>query len=292
MKWSKRTESLKLGLAVFWLVFTVCFALWWFQFSFDHISALQTLQPERLDHWSRQKNMVLWEGGAWVVLLVAGGSALIAFVLLEKRRVRHIREFFASFSHEIKTSLASLRLQAEALKNEVPQSPILSRLVGDTVRLQIQLENSLFFSSQDHLKLYLEDLNLAQTLERLKEQWPGLTIEIAGDATVSADERALRTIFSNLFQNALLHGEASRVRVEASSLGSGKVQVKVSDNGRGFRGPREQLGRVFHRPERTSGSGLGLYISRLLARMMGGDLEHLAESPGFHSRLTLKGRAS
>lgn len=289
MIWAKRSDSLKLALASFWLLFTVCFALWWFKFSFDHISTLSQTQPENAAHWARQKNMVLWEGAAWVVLLVLGGVALIASVLKEKKRVRRIREFFASFSHEIKTSLASLRLQAEALQNEGTQSPILSRLIGDTVRLQLQLENSLFFSSQDHLKLYIEDLALAQILERMREQWPGLKIEWTGKCVLRGDERALRTVFSNLFQNSILHGEATVISVEAQVLSSGRVGIQISDNGKGFQGALTQLGQVFHRPERTSGSGLGLYICRILVQTMGGQFEVQPSPVGFKTRLELPG---
>jgi signal transduction histidine kinase len=166
------------------------FAVWWFRFSGENIALLEHLQPERMDHWQRQYRMIFWEGGSWIILLVLGGAALIALVQRESARVRRIREFFASFSHEIKTSLASLRLQAEALKDEHINSPILDRLIGDTVRLQLQLENSLFLASQDSLQLYIQPLALDHVLERMREQWPGLKIDLVRHCQV----RVLRAI--------------------------------------------------------------------------------------------------
>jgi signal transduction histidine kinase len=267
---SSSRDWLRLFGILAWLLFTVAFAIWWFKLSTDHISLLRELQPEQAGHWHRQQRMILWEGSAWIVLLALGGGALVWLVQKEKRRVKQIRQFFASFSHEIKTSLASLRIQAEALKDEaaVP-SPILDRLIGDTVRLQVQLENSLFFASQDNLKLYVEPIQLSHLIERMREQWPSLNIKLSSDGTVNGDDRALRTIFSNLLQNALVHGQATHVSVALSEHG-GRLMVSVLDDGSGFSGESARLGELFNRPTKESGSGLGLYICRLLVERMGG----------------------
>lgn len=289
MKSERAREQLKLVLILFWLIFTVTFAIWWFKFSFDHIGQLSTLQPDRSAHWERQKRMVLWEGSTWLVLLALGGGALVMLAQREKSRARRIREFFASFSHEVKTSLASLRVQAESLQDELGKasSPVLDRLVGDTVRLQLQLENSLFLSSEEDLKLYVQALRLDQLIERTREQWPNLEIELSGAATVNADERALRTILSNLVQNALVHGKARRVRFEVARE-AGRVRLTVKDDGRGFEGDVGALGVLFHRPRSTSGSGLGLYISRMLARKMGGEIRFESSPQGFQTDLWMQ----
>jgi len=288
---SKGRELIQLLAIVFWLVFTVVFAVWWFRFSGQNIALLEHLQPERMDHWQRQYRMIFWEGGSWIILLILGGAALIALVQRESARVRRIREFFASFSHEIKTSLASLRLQAEALKDERIDNPILDRLIGDTVRLQLQLENSLFLASQDSLQLYMQPLALDHILERMREQWPGLKIELKQHCQVEADERALRTIFSNLLQNALVHGGATEV-VFAPQMQGSRVEILVTDNGSGFEGPSTRLGQLFYRPKPSSGSGLGLFICRLLARKMNGSFDVQPSAKGFHVQIRLQGRSA
>lgn len=291
---SAKRETLKLLLIGFWLLFTVTFAVWWFSFSLEHISRLAELEPAQLEHWERQKRMVLWEGGTWLMLLVCGGAALILLVQKEKRRVRQIREFFASFTHDVKTSLASLRVQAEALADDWngPESPILQRLIGDTVRLQLQLENSLFLASQDDLKLFIQPIRLSDLIERLREQWPALRFEVEGDAILRGDERALRTIFSNLAKNALAHGKASEMKIKVDRLGTGRLRLHILDNGDGFTGALPELGQLFHRPKSSSGSGVGLYISRLLSRRMGGDLGWHAGNHGFRLDLDLPGEAT
>lgn len=294
MSWAKRRELLKMILIVIWLVFTVTFAVWWFYFIVDHISTLASLQPERFEHWERQKRMVFWEGSSWLILLVLGGAALVGLVQREKLRSQRIREFFASFTHEVKTSLASLRLQAEALQDDLGQqsSPILNRLVGDTVRLQLQLENSLFLASQDDLKLYFESISLSALVERMREQWPNLKIELKGDGTVRADVRALRTIFSNLVQNSHVHGKAGLISVTVEKSTGSQIRIAVCDDGRGYDGSPVKLGELFHRPKNTSGSGLGLHISLMLIRKMGGDLQFDSSGKGFCTILNIDGEVA
>lgn len=294
MNWPKRADFIKTMAPIVWLVFTVTFAIWWFKLSADNIAQLAELQPERFEHWERQKRMIFWEGTSWLVLLALGGGALIGFVQKEKLRVKRIREFFASFSHEIKTSLASLRLQAEALKDDLGDqtSPILDRLIGDTVRLQVQLENSLFLASQDNLQLFVQPVKIEELVERMREGWPNLKIKLNSDCTVMGDERALRTILSNLVQNAHVHGRATEVDIQVREIqnNSGStIEIRVSDNGKGFDGDIASLGELFHRPKTTSGSGLGLHICLLLLTKMGGDLQLKSDGQGFQAVMTMPG---
>lgn len=290
MSSNNQKETLKLLLAVLWLAFTVTFAVWWFALGLGYVAELAKLQPELSEHWSRQRRMIFFEGSAWIVLLVLGGAALIFLVQKERRTVKRIREFFASFSHEVKTALASLRLQAETLKDEpeFKDSTVLDRLVGDTVRLQLQLENSLFFASQENLQLYLQPVMLSSVVDRMREQWPGLTIDLESNAALHADERALRTILSNLIQNALVHGKATHVKVTATGT-KDLVELRLKDNGSGFEGDADHLGELFYRPTPSSGSGLGLYICRFLAQRMGGNLKSHNEDGGFTVEVQLQG---
>jgi signal transduction histidine kinase len=164
----------------------------------------------------------------------------------------------------------------------------LDRLVGDTVRLQLQLENSLFLASQDELQLVPQKLHLRDLLDRMSEQWPELKVDLKADCILRGDERAMRTVLSNLFQNAILHGGATQMAVSAQVEGE-RIKIALEDNGRGFGSGTEKLGQLFHRPKSTSGSGLGLYICRLLMRRMNGDLKLNDTGHGFQALLTAEG---
>jgi signal transduction histidine kinase len=96
---------------------------------------------------------------------------------------------------------------------------------------------------------------------------------------VMADQRALRTILTNLLENALDHSpKGSEVRVRARRAAD-QVEIMVEDHGEGF-DPADlpRLMRPFEQgdaaPARTTeGAGLGLPIVRLLCEAMDGRFE-------------------
>jgi signal transduction histidine kinase len=248
--------------AVAWLVFTVSLASWW-------LAVGLTL--------TNRHRMFLWEGTSFIVVLVCGGVAILVALRREDRRQQALEMFFMSFTHDLKTSLASVQLQAEGLREdhggdeETRQS--IDRLLEDVVRLQIQLENSLFVAQPDG-RLLAERVDVRTAVERQRDDWPGLAIVIEGDAAVRADARAFDTVLRNLLQNAVLHGRASQVTVSIARTGDGTVRIVVADNGQG---PAvtdlTRLGEAFLRPGPTSGTGVGLHVSRRLIARMGGTMD-------------------
>ncbi|HKY82985.1 MAG TPA: HAMP domain-containing sensor histidine kinase [Sphingobium sp.] len=100
--------------------------------------------------------------------------------------------------------------------------------------------------------------------------------------------RALQ-ILMNLVGNAIRYApEGSEVRIETGD-GDGQAWIAVLDQGDGV--PEDSRERVFNKFERLGrsdpgGSGLGLYISRRLARAMGGDIR-IDDAPGGGGRFTL-----
>jgi two-component system, NtrC family, sensor histidine kinase KinB len=88
---------------------------------------------------------------------------------------------------------------------------------------------------------------------------------------VTADRRAVRTIFDNLMSNAIrFTPEGGAVRLEAEE-GSDKVQFMVRDSGRGIEA--ERLPTIFGRfNTSTEGTGLGLALVRRLVETLGGQI--------------------
>ena len=141
-------------------------------------------------------------------------------------------------------------------------------------------------------------------VSRIVERYTGQAIEQGKDIAwwsepedfglVNSDAAALEHIIANLVDNALRYGgDYIEITVARNSH---NFQVSVSDNGPGIpvqyrnhlfvRGWTPEMGRS---EEKTS-SGLGLYISRTLARRYGGDLQvesTLAEGDGPHTVFTL-----
>ena len=111
----------------------------------------------------------------------------------------------------------------------------------------------------------------------------------------AAEFRRVLQILINLIGNAIAYSpQGSAVKISAWCETGGKVALKVSDRGPGVSEQQaEQVFKKFERLGRDSaggsdkGSGLGLYIARLLARAMGGDLS-VTSKPGEGACFTLE----
>ena len=269
--------------AASWMVFTVALALWWMIFGLSQARQLGALEGPGAAQVSRVARMLVWEGTVLVGMLVAGGVALLVAIRLEQRRRRDLRSFFMAFTHDLKTSLTSLRLQAEALREDTPDAaanPNLQRMLKDSVRLQLQLENALALTTADGA-VFIEAIELRSLVDYLREDFPELVIDLTGDARVRADRRALESVLRNLLQNAVVHGRASRVTLDVRrSTSGGGVEIVVTDDGSGSKVDLSTLlDRPFVRPTKTSGSGVGLYVCGRLLQQMKGQIRLLGDRP-------------
>lgn len=268
---ASRRLSMKFALAAVWLVFTVALATWWLIFGLGRMESDMPVD--------RQHRMLVSEGGVLIALLIVGGGALLYNIRVEARRARQVEEFFASFTHDLKTSLASLRIQTESLRDDLEgstvdfansgQNKLLARIMSDAGRLETQLENALFLADADKSSMLLEDVSIKELIYSLAHLWPRMKIQVHGDVSVLADRRALESIVRNIAQNSSRHGQALTLDVRCESRDAFAV-VQFKDDGRGFAGNVKRLGEIFGRQTGLSGSGIGLYLVAKLVERLGG----------------------
>ena len=262
-------DRLHYTIAIVWLVFMVSMASWWLTLGLT---------------MTNRHRMFMWEGGTFLTLLIAGGLVIVLAIRREHARRVALETFFMSFTHDLKTAIASIQLQAEGIREDGPQGPEsapIDRLLHDTVRLQIQLENSLFVAQPDG-RLLREHIDVATALGRLAQDWPALKVDLTGSANVLADARALDTVFRNLLQNAVVHGGATEVAIAVEATGP-VVRISVGDNGRGVSPDRfAHLGEPFSRLSDTSGTGVGLFVCRQIVTRLGGSLRFMGPAQGQH----------
>lgn len=212
-----------------------------------------------------------------------------------ERASREKSKLIAVVSHELRTPLAAIAGYAELLllgargqltasqrvdveRIQAAQAHIL-RLVDDLVGYSKLESGQLRF---DIGEVVIGDaIASLVSLVRPQAMTKEITISVVDDdmrAVVRADQERVRQIVLNLLSNAIKFTlPGGRVRVSAS-LGDSDVRVNIADNGIGI--PQDKLDLVFEpyvrlEPARASGEtgwGLGLAISRELARAMGGDL--------------------
>ena len=126
-----------------------------------------------------------------------------------------------------------------------------------------------------------------------------LSLHVASDlaametGATMADAHRARQILANLLGNALKFTIRGRVEARVELAASGRLSIEIADTGPGLaREELEQAFEPFNRIARTSagtsGAGLGLSLSRQLARLMGGELSaHSAVGVGSCFRLEL-----
>jgi signal transduction histidine kinase len=275
--------------AIIWMAFTIALASWWLIFGLSQARQLAALEGPESAQIARVTRMLVLEGVILVGMLIGGGVALLAAIRLEQRRRRDLRSFFMAFTHDLKTSLASLRLQAEALREDLPaasENPNLRRMLTDSVRLQLQLENALALATTDGA-IFIEVIDLRTLIDYLRDDFPELRIDVAGDGRVRADRRALESVLRNLLQNAVVHGNATHVSLVMHRRPS-DIEIVISDDGTGASSDLSMaLDRPFVRPSTTSGSGVGLYVCGRLLSQMHGRIQLRRGAPGFSVAIEL-----
>jgi signal transduction histidine kinase len=258
--------------ALLWLATTLALAGWWLVFGLSQAQRLQELGGDAAAQLGQVQRMLAWEGSFLLLLLMAGGVALLVAIKREQARSRQLQDFFSLFTHDLKTPLASLQLQAETLQEDLGPDAggvALQRLMRDAMRLRLQLENALYYAQPD-AGLFLERIQVHDALMRLADDFPDLALTCSGDAVIMADRRAFEGITRNVFQNAVVHGRATSMTATID-VEKAVVRIQLEDNGAGA--PLKALRAIAdatRRPAASSGTGLGLLISqRLLTRMKG-----------------------
>jgi signal transduction histidine kinase len=216
--------------------------------------------------------------------------------------------FLATMSHELRTPLTALAGYGELLADQVigpmsePQLDILERMRSVTNHLSAMIEEILAFTSLEEgretvrpSEFLAEDLvrSALAVVEPMAEQ-RGIVVELKLKSTsvrVTSDIDKARQILVNLLGNAVKFTDRGRVTIRLVRA-STSVRIDVQDTGIGI--PADELPRLF-RPfaqvdtgltRRHGGTGLGLYISRRLATMLGGHIE-VASEPGVGSTFSV-----
>lgn len=282
-----KTSQVRTILSLIWLLFTFSLVTWWFIF------ALRNLNVEDITESAKHYKMLFYEGSTLLLSILLGGIVLIVLSYRDDLRHQKLKVFFANFTHEIKTSITRIRLQADILLEEktLQNNKILQRLLSDVSKLDLQLENSLLLSHVAESQFLTEKIDVKEMIDSIQLEFEDLKIRVQGDAIVNADVRALKSIFRNLFENSRRHGKASGVQVDVEKLEEDSIRIAVQDNGVGNQRQDVVLGKEILSTSQNQGSGIGLYLSKQLISKMNGDiLFENSGQKGFRSVLKLKGQ--
>ncbi len=203
--------------------------------------------------------------------------------------VRSKDQLIAAVSHELRTPLTGILGFAQILEEDPvdldssTRSDIASSIAGEALDLSFIVEDLLTAARFDlgQLAIKLEQTDVKALIDGAVSPVagrliPSLTVH-AGPAPIVADPPRARQILRNLVVNAARYG-GEQVLVRAV-VAPGSVAIEVWDDGAGV--DASDAERIFqpyqtaHPSTTQPGSvGLGLPISRELARMMGGDVSY------------------
>lgn len=236
---------------------------------------------------------------ALAALLVGGRMLRAAFQPLQQQ-VGALQRFTADASHELRHPLTALRALLAAVPPELRLHPGLAwhDLDGLSQRMGELLEDLLTLARLEHARgegrpRDWQRFDLLELLEDLIRCYApqatarAITLRLSPapeehSVPVEGDSAELLRLFTNLLLNAIRHSpEGGSVSLLVCMAGQ-QVQVTVWDQGPGI--PPAQREQVFDRfwsgADRGGHSGLGLAISRAIARRHGGDLRLGDSRPG------------
>ena len=212
--------------------------------------------------------------------------------LQEADRLKSI--FLASMSHELRTPLNSIIgftgiiLQGMAGELNEEQRRQLTMVKNSASHL-LELINDLLDVSRveaGRVDLWLEEFSLDDVVREVvetclpmaNEKGLDFRTEVPEDVILFTDRRRVKQILMNFASNAVKFSESGSVKIAASVLDGEKLEVQVTDTGIGIE--EANISRLFKPfqqidmslPKRYEGTGLGLYLSKKLADILGGDI--------------------
>ncbi|HEX9049329.1 MAG TPA: response regulator [Anaeromyxobacter sp.] len=223
-------------------------------------------------------------------------SALVEKADQLARANRYKSEFLANMSHELRTPLNSSLILAKLLADNK---------AGNLTAEQVRYAQTISSAGNDLLELINDILDLSRieagkmdvkperiatagVLERLERTFQpvaaekGLRFSVGAEPgapeAIETDPQRLQQILKNLLSNALKFTERGEVSLRVGASGPARVAFVVRDTGIGI--AREDQGAIFEAFRQLDGSvhrqhggtGLGLTISRDLARRLGGEI--------------------
>lgn len=227
------------------------------------------------------------------------GTAMVIQDITEAKIIdRSKNEFFSIASHELRTPLTAIRGNTSMILDYFQDSikdPTLKDMLSDihdsSIRLIGIVEDFLNISRLEQGRMQFKITNfdlipmLKDTIVELTETAAakGLALkldsEIPSTLQINADTNKTKEVVLNLIGNAVKYTDTGSITLSLSQ-DSQMAKILVSDTGRGIAPANQRLlfrkfqqaGDSLYTRDTTKGTGLGLYISRLMAEGMRGEI--------------------
>ena len=260
----------------------------------QHLAALSSTDDalimrdiEALEHKKTLRlYMTVGEGTVFLLILLFGINQVRKSIRKENELATQQNNFILSVSHELKTPIASSKLQLQTLLkhelNREKQIQLLNNALKETDRLHKLVDNVLLVTQVENKNnsSHLTRINLSElieyTVERyfemyLENKWIKLIIE--PNVFIKGDKDLLPSLIINLLENAVKYSyETLQVTltlksdISTGTITKNHVLFEVADNGCGI--PDSEKQKIFEKfyrsgneeTRKTKGTGIGLFI--------------------------------
>jgi signal transduction histidine kinase len=213
------------------------------------------------------------------------GGIARAFNDMQQRISNYVDErtrILAAMSHDLRTPLTRLRMQAEYVSDEHQRAEMLREMS----EMEAMISATMSFASQDAEAEASRKIDIAAMLISLSDELVdlGKSAQYTGPnhALAECQPLAMKRAMRNLMENAVKYGDDAEVSLEETAK---SLTIRIADKGPGI--PKDQFEFVFapfrrieeSRNRKTGGVGLGLTIARDVVRAHGGEVSLANATP-------------
>ena len=203
---------------------------------------------------------------------------------------RQKADFIHMISHQVKTPLQAIAEYTGLIVDcmDAEKKKYLGRF-AEVVQLNTELINSMINDITEVSALEANEVEVriqpaslhdicamaADSIRPTLNEKQNIVLETEDDYTIATDRRRLEQIVTNLLENAVKFSDHGTIRVAYKvDQERNRVDISISDQGIGIPAAKQEV--IFDRfvklDNNVPGMGLGLYVTRLLTRLMGGEV--------------------
>jgi PAS domain S-box-containing protein len=249
--------------------------------------------------YHRKENIILIESYSFIDLekgepLLLGIYHDITEMKKNEEELRNAEKFAAigkqaaMLSHEIKTPLASIKMNMDMLFKNIPMSENKQKsfyiVQKEIKRLEALIKNVLLYSRELNLVFHSVDIekiidNIQDLMKPVLKKQNINLLNYLTNLKVKGDFRNLQTVFLHLIENSIESmPDGGLIEIYSKHHNSDSYSIFIKDNGCGVEADIKIFDPFF--TTKSSGTGLGLTIAKNIIRQHNGDLRLVSSRPG------------
>ncbi len=304
---SYKSTRLRSVFIVYWflLAYIIAALVWWFialthqnhTMAAHDLSVLQPGTPAYQheatairEREKRKQAQYVGEGAVFFLVILAGAVFIFRAVRRQLKLGQQQQHFMMAITHELKTPIAVTKLNLETLQkhrlDESKQQLLIRRSIQETNRLNSLCNNILLAARMEEKKYSLtrEELNFSALVQECVQEFRGrypdrtFATQVEEGIMMLGDPLLLQLAVNNLIDNAHKYSPKQEPVGIALQASGNSIRLSITDAGKGIPdADKKKIFQKFYRignkaTRESKGTGLGLYLTRRIARQHRGEV--------------------